>query len=82
MCGKTTTIQERRHHLAREIPRVANKVQKGRKKGNYMLTIRWTAGHEGMPTAGNEEADREAKKAAEGKHQTSDSYPHISESPC
>jgi ribonuclease HI len=34
---------------------------KGKK---YSLTVRWTEGHSGIP--GNEEADEEAKKAAEG----------------
>jgi len=52
------------HHLAREILQVANRTQKHRKKGRYKLTIRWTAGHEGIK--GNEDADRKAKRAAEG----------------
>jgi len=52
------------HHLAREILQVANRTQKRRRKGRYKLTIRWTAGHEGIK--GNEDADREAKRAAEG----------------
>lgn len=52
------------HHLAREILRIAEQVRKRRSKSKYKLVIRWTAGHEGIE--GNEEADREAKKAAEG----------------
>jgi ribonuclease HI len=52
------------HHLAREIIRVANQVQKRKNKAKYSLTIRWTAGHEGI--SGNEAADEEAKKAARG----------------
>jgi ribonuclease HI len=51
-------------HIAREIQRVAEKVQKRRNKAKYSLTIRWMVGHEGIE--GNEKADREAKKAAEG----------------
>jgi hypothetical protein len=39
-------------------------VRKRRNKAKYSLTIRWTAGHEGIE--GNKKADREAKKAAEG----------------
>jgi hypothetical protein len=39
-------------------------VQKRRNKAKYSLTIRWTAGHEGIE--GNKKADREVKKAAEG----------------
>jgi hypothetical protein len=50
------------HHLAREIIRAANQIHKRRDKHRYTLTIRWTAGHEGIE--GNELADKEAKKAA------------------
>jgi len=53
------------HHLARETLRIANQVQKQKRKGNYKLTIRWTAGHEGIE--GNEDIDRKAKRAAKGK---------------
>ena len=53
------------HHIAREIILLANRVQKHRRKVAYSLTICWTAGHEGI--AGNKAADKEAKKAAEGK---------------
>lgn len=52
------------HHLAREALRIAGQIQKSKKKTKYALTIRWTAGHEGIE--GNEAADAEAKKAAEG----------------
>jgi ribonuclease HI len=52
------------HHLAREIMRITNRTRKKRRKGKYTLTIRWTAGHVGIE--GNEKADAEAKKAAEG----------------
>lgn len=53
------------HHIAREALQMANQVQKRRRKGNYKLTLRWTAGHEGIE--GNEDVDREAKRAARGK---------------
>jgi len=53
------------HHLAREILRITNQVQKRRRKGNYKLIIRWTAGYKGI--TGNEKVDRKAKKAVEGK---------------
>jgi hypothetical protein len=39
-------------------------VRKRQNKAKYSLTLRWTAGHKGIE--GNEEVDREAKKAAEG----------------
>jgi len=52
------------HHLAREILQLANRVQKRRSKRKYSLTLRWTAGHIGIP--GNEKADRKAKKVASG----------------
>ena len=39
-------------------------MRKRRNKAKYSLTLRWVAGHEGIE--GNKEADREAKKAAEG----------------
>ena len=53
-------------HLAAEFLRVADQVAlaRNRKRQNYELTVRWTAGHAGIE--GNEWADREAKKAAEG----------------
>ena len=55
------------HHLMREALRIASKISKERKKGskiNHALTIRWTAGHEGIE--GNKLVDREAKEAAKG----------------
>jgi ribonuclease HI/exonuclease III len=51
------------HHIARESLRLAQQL-KQRKINKYTLTLRWTAGHEGI--AGNEAADQEAKKAAGG----------------
>jgi ribonuclease HI len=52
------------HHLAREALWIAIQMKKKRKKSNHTLTIRWTAGHEGLE--GNKLADREAKEAAKG----------------
>ena len=57
------------HHLMREALHIASKIQKKKKKkkgdkSKEALTIRWTAGHEGIE--GNELADREAKEAAKG----------------
>ena len=60
-----STLRNPGHHLAREALRIANQIQKRRSKARYSLTIRWTAGHEGIE--GNEAADVEAKAAAEGK---------------
>ena len=60
-----STLRNPAHHLAREILKVANRVQKRRQRGKYKLTIRWTAGHEGIQ--GNKDADHKAKRAAEGK---------------
>ena len=52
------------HHLAREALRQANIIQKRRGRTNHKLILRWVAGHEGIE--GNEAADSEAKKAANG----------------
>ena len=52
------------HHLAREILDLAYRIRKRRSKRKYALTLRWTAGHIGIP--GNEKADSEAKRAAAG----------------
>jgi ribonuclease HI len=55
------------HHLAWEALRLASNIEKARnknKKSKATITIRWTAGHEGI--AGNERADSEAKEAAKG----------------
>lgn len=44
---------------------MAARIKKAKKSANYSLKFRWMAGHVGIE--GNEEADTEAKKAAEGK---------------
>jgi len=60
-----SAIRNPRHHLAREALWIANQIEKRRQKGNYKLTIRWTARHEGIE--GNKKVDQEAKRAARGK---------------
>jgi ribonuclease HI len=61
------------HHLAREALRIATQIRGRRKRGKYALTLRWTAGHEGLE--GNELADRAAKEAAGGKSTNEKSIP-------
>jgi ribonuclease HI len=52
------------HHIARQIMHAANTELKNKSSRKLKLTLRWTAGHEGIVE--NELADREAKRAAEG----------------
>ena len=52
------------HHIARQFILLANKELKKKGRRKLKLALRWTAGHEGIE--GNELADREAKRAAEG----------------
>lgn len=63
------------HYAAREVIRLGNILQKKLRSKNYSLTLRWTAGHAGIP--GNETADREAKRAAEGQQSERKSLPTI-----
>jgi hypothetical protein len=52
------------HYIAAEVISMAAKLKKTNGK-KYSLTLRWTAGHTGIP--GNKKADEEAKLAAKGK---------------
>jgi ribonuclease HI len=52
--------------LAREALRITNRAQKRRGKKKYTLALRLVAGVEGVD--GNEMADAEAKRAAQGEH--------------
>jgi len=52
------------HSLAREALQLGNMIEKNKNKKRYSLKLQWTAGHEGIP--GNELANKEAKRAAEG----------------
>ena len=56
-----------------EILKEANKLAKKRRGSKYTLTICWMVGHEGI--AGNELADQEAKKAAEGLSSNKNTLP-------
>ncbi|KAI0268046.1 hypothetical protein BGY98DRAFT_891953, partial [Russula aff. rugulosa BPL654] len=60
-------------HLAAEALRIANHLRNRAGNANYSLTVRWTAGHVGIP--GNEKADREAKRAADGHSSNSNDLP-------
>jgi len=51
-------------HIAAEIIKLAKQTKKERNSKNFRITVRWTAGHSGIE--GNEKADAEAKRAAEG----------------
>ena len=61
------------HHLVREALRITNKAKKHKGAANYNLTLRWAAGHKGI--TGNELADTEAKKAANGLSSNKASLP-------
>jgi ribonuclease HI len=61
------------HHLAAEALRIAYYLRNRKGNENYSLTVRWTAGHIGIP--GNKKVDREAKRAADGFSSNSKDLP-------
>ena len=68
-----TNLRNPAHHAAREALRLGNRLQKRTKGKRYTLTLRWTAGHVGIP--GNELADAAAKRAAGGHSSEQSSLP-------
>ena len=65
-------------YLAAEAYQTAARLRKTKGK-KFSLTLRWTAGHTGIP--GNEEADEEAKKAAEGTTSDTSQLPKLLRKP-
>ena len=70
-----TNLRNPAHNIAREILRQGNMLQKNTHGKNFSLTLRWTAGHVGIP--GNELADMEAKRAAGGLSSEQKSLPRF-----
>jgi ribonuclease HI len=68
-----SSMRKPAHNIAREILRLGTSLQKRTRGKKYSLTLRWTAGHVGI--AGNEIADREARKAAQGMRTDKNSLP-------
>ena len=66
------------HYLAAEAYGIAARLRKSKGK-KFSLTLRWTPGHVGIP--GNEEADEEAKKAADGLTSDASQLPKILRKP-
>jgi ribonuclease HI len=62
-------------YLAADFLSTAAQIRKKRGTKSYSLTLRWTAGHTGIQ--GNEEADIEAKRAAEGHSSIAQLLPRI-----
>jgi hypothetical protein len=78
----TLDLRSPGHHLIREALHIARKISKEKKKGGKgkdVITIRWTAGHEGIK--GNELVDREAKEAAKGRTSDMKLLPHYLRKP-
>jgi ribonuclease HI len=63
------------HYIAKDILHTAQQIKKRRGNKPYMLTLRWTAGHEGID--GNELVDEEAKKAAKGQSSPPPTLPRL-----
>jgi ribonuclease HI len=54
-----------KHYVMKDILQTSLQIKKTRGSRNYVLTLRWMAGHTGIN--GNELVDEEAKKAAKGQ---------------
>ena len=61
------------HYIATEVLRIAKYLQSRSSNAQYSLTVRWTAGHQGI--ADNEKANREAKHAADSHNSNSKDLP-------
>src|SRR5258708_12093852 len=74
-----STIQKElstpQHYLVAEIVHSIKLLNRQRKGKNYMLTLRWMAGHAGID--GNELIDKEAKSTPKGKSTDPKLLPHI-----
>ncbi len=70
----TSKLDKPGHYLAAEAIKMATKLHASKGK-KHKLVLRWTAGHIGIE--GNEEADKEAKKAAEGQTSNLEELPSI-----
>ena len=68
-----SSMKKPAHSVAREALRLGNMLKKRTRGKGYSLMLRWTAGHKGI--SGNELADKEAKRAAEGLSSDKNSLP-------
>lgn len=60
-------------HLAAKLYQMAEKLHESKGNKNFKLTFRWSAGHIGID--GNEEADKQAKAAADGESSVKNDLP-------
>jgi ribonuclease HI len=67
----STELTHPGQHIAADFLNTATLIENKRRSPKYSLTLRWTAGH--TTTQGNEEMDKEAKRAAD--------LPHLEKSP-